>query len=126
MFHGKPRAFFLFPSKRAFLSEEDICGGLKIADFGGEACPFSHSGRIPFTPQPRTKTVSKKGLAMEGPRLPSCGFQEVGSLAEWGREINIAVPEDAAHLPVYKCRQMFLLVVIDASDSSSLGAWPEA
>jgi len=125
VFHGKPRALFLFHSKRSFLNEEDICGGLHIADFGGEACAFSHSGRMLFTPHSRTKIVSNNGLVVEGPQLPSCVIQEVGSLADWGRETDIAVPEHVAHLSVYKCRQMFLLVLLEASDSFSLGAWPE-
>jgi hypothetical protein len=125
MFHGKPRALFLFPSRRAFLSEEDICGGLQIADFGGEACAFSRSGRMLFTPHPRTKTLSENGLAVEGYQLPSCVIQEVGSLADWGRETYIAVPDHVAHLPVYKCQQMFLLVLLEATDDFSLGAWPE-
>jgi hypothetical protein len=125
MFHGKPRALFLFPSRRAFLSEEDICGGLQIADFGGEACAFSRSGRMLFTPHPRTKTLSENGLAVEGYQLPSCVIQEVGSLADWGRETDIAVPDHVAHLPVYKCQQMFLLVLLEATDDFSLGAWPE-
>ena len=125
MFHGKPRALFLFPSRRAFLSEEDICGGLQIADFGGETCAFSRSGRILFTPHKRTKTVSNNRLAVEGPQLPSCVIQEVGSLADWGRETDIAVPEHVAHLPVYKCQQMFLLVVLEATNSFDLEAWSE-
>ena len=125
MFHGKPRALFLFPSRRAFLSEEDICGGLQIADFGGEACAFSSSGRMLFTPHPRTKTLSENGLAVEGYQLPSCVIQEVGSLADWGRETDIAVPDHVAHLPVYKCQQMFLLVLLEATNDFSLGAWPE-
>ena len=123
-FHGKPRALFLFPSKRTFLSEEDICGGLQITDFGGEACAFSRSGRILFTPQTRTKAASMSGLAVVGHHLPSCVIQEVGFLADWGRETNIAVPEDVAHLPVYKCQQMFLLVVLESTDSFNLRAWP--
>jgi hypothetical protein len=124
MFHGKPRALFLFPSKRGFLSEEDICGGLQIADFGGETCAFSRSGRILFTPHTRTKSASNNGLTVEGPRLPSCVIQEVGSLADWGRETDIAVPDHIAHLPVYKCQQMFLLVVLEAAKNFGLGAWP--
>lgn len=125
MFHGNPRALFLFPSKSAFLSEEDICGGLQIADFGGETCPFSRSGRILFTPHRRTKAVSKNRLAVVGHHLPSCVIQEVGSLADWGRETAIAVPEHVAHLLVYKCQQMFLLVVLEATDSFDLRAWPD-
>ena len=125
MFHGKPRALFLFPLKRTFLGEEDICGGLQIADFSGETCAFSHSGRILYTPHTRTKTVSKNGLAVEGPQLPSCVIQEVGFLADWGRETDLAVPEHVAHLPVYKCQQMFLFVVLESTDSFELGAWPE-
>ncbi len=121
-FHGKPRALFLFPSKRIFLSEEDVCGGLQIDEFYAEACAFSHSGRILYTSQPHTKTGSRNGLAGEKYHLPSCVIQEVGSLADWGRRIDMVIPEHAAHWPVYKCRQMFLLIVLEASNYFGLRA----
>ena len=121
MFHGKPRALFLFPSKRTYLQEVDICGGLQIADFGGEACPFSLSGRMAQPPHSRTKTASKTQLALEIPHLPTCVTQKLGSLSDWGRETNVAVPEHVADLPVYKCRQMFLLVIIQSTDRFDFG-----
>jgi hypothetical protein len=107
----KPRALFLFPNGK-FLHGDLVCSGIYPSRLGGRPCPFSEEGRIP-EPQPldEIKAQLKPELGRAGDLVPPCAVEQLGPLWTWRRKEGIRYPSDLSSLCLFKCRQMFLLVV---------------
>lgn len=104
----KPRALFLFPDGQ-LLGDDLICSGIFSSGLEGKPCPFSEEGKIP-RPQPIDE-ASKPKLGQPGDLAPPCAVESLGNLEAWPSAGEVRYPEELGSLKVYKCRQMFLLVV---------------
>ncbi|TET85419.1 MAG: hypothetical protein E3J37_01975 [Anaerolineales bacterium] len=104
----KPQALFLFPDGK-LLSDDLVCSGISPSGLEGKPCPFSEGGRMP-RPQPIDE-ASKPRLGQSGELVPPCAVEYFGSLDAWQSAGEVRYPEALGSLKVYKCRQMFLLVV---------------
>ena len=104
----KPRALFLFPDGK-LLSDHLVCSGIFLSRLEGKLCPFSEGGRMP-RPKPIDE-ASKPKLGHFGELAPPCAVESLGILEAWQRAGEVRYPEELGLLKVYKCRQMFLLVV---------------
>ena len=93
----------LFLSRHAHLiSDHRVCSGDLPARLEGKACPFAVDGRFP-----------RLG-GEDGAGLPDCVDREVGRLGDW---LTGGVPEPGYEdLAVFRCLQMFLLVLPQAAD----------
>jgi hypothetical protein len=107
----KPRALFLF-SEGLFLRDDLICSGLFPSYLDGKPCPFADGGRMP-QPQPldEVKVSMNPKLGRIGDLTPPCVIERLGPLREWLRGEDVRYPSDLGLLELYKCRQMFLVVV---------------
>lgn len=109
--NDEPRAHFL--SAQGQLDPDSIiCSGLVPPQLKGHPCPFSDQGRIPH-PKPLVdiETCARPQLGRTGEFAPPCAIEQLGSLAAWGESRGKVFPSDLLTLRVFKCRQMFLLVV---------------
>ena len=61
-------------------------------------------------PQPISE-ASKQKLGQSGELAPPCAVESLGTLEAWQSSGEVRYPEELGLLKVYKCRQMFLLVV---------------
>jgi len=104
----KPRALFLFPDGK-LLGDNLVCSGISPSGLEGKYCPFSEGGRMP-RPKPIDE-ASKLKLSQFGELAPPCAIEYLGSLEAWQRAGEVRYPKELGSLKVYKCRQMFLLVV---------------
>ena len=104
----KPRALFLFPDGQ-LLDDNLICSGTFPSGLEGKHCPFSEGGRMP-QPKPIDE-ASKSKLGQSGGLAPPCAVESLGNLEAWQGAGEVRYPEELGSLEVYKCRQMFLLVV---------------
>jgi hypothetical protein len=111
----KPRALFLFHDG-IFLRDDLICSGLFPSHLDGKPCPFAEDGRIP-QPQPldKAKASMYPKLGRIGDLVPPCVVEKLGPLREWRRREGACYPYHLSQLQLYKCRQMFLLVVLGES-----------
>jgi hypothetical protein len=107
----KPRALFLFHDAM-FLRDDLVCSGLFPSHLGGKPCPFADGGRIP-QPQPldELKASMVPMLGRIGDLVPPCVVEQLGPLREWRKCEGAWYPTDLRQLRLYKCCQMFLLVV---------------
>ena len=55
--------------------------------------------------------ASKPKLGQLGELAPPCAVESLGHLEAWQPAGEVRYPEELGLLKVYKCRQMFLLVV---------------
>ncbi|NIS82368.1 MAG: hypothetical protein GTO14_19660 [Anaerolineales bacterium] len=107
----EPRALFL--SKEGDLKPDSlICSGKLPAHLEETPCPFSKEGRMP-APQPlvEIELYGRPELGRIGELAPPCAIEQLGDLASWQGSEGIAYPEHLSALRIFKCRQMFLLVV---------------
>ncbi|KPK90117.1 MAG: hypothetical protein AMJ88_16605 [Anaerolineae bacterium SM23_ 63] len=107
----KPRALFLLP-EGIFLRDDLICSGIFPSHLDGKPCPFADGGKMP-KPQPldEAKVSMHPKLGRVGDVAPPCVVEQLGPLREWRRREGVRYPSDLSPLRLYKCRQMFLLVV---------------
>jgi hypothetical protein len=107
----KPRALFLF-SDGMFLRDDLICSGLFPSHLNGKPCPFADGGKLP-KPQPlnKVKVSMHPKLGRRGDLVPPCVVEGLGPLWAWRRNEGARYPSDLGQLRLYKCRQMFLLVL---------------
>ena len=104
----KPWALFLFPDGK-LIGDDLVCSGIFPSGLEGKHCPFSEEGRMP-RPIPIDE-ASKPKLGQFGELAPPCAVESLGNLEAWQRAGEVRYPEELGLLNVYKCRQMFLLVV---------------
>jgi hypothetical protein len=50
--------------------------------------------------------------ASEEHAFSGCGLQNLGTVKEWGTVHKLNYPKQFAKFDLYKCRQMFLLIII--------------
>jgi hypothetical protein len=107
----KPRALFLFP-EGMFLRDDLVCSGIFPSHLDGKPCPFADEGKFP-KPQPldKVKVSIQPNLGRVGDLVPPCIVGQLGPLRAWQRGKGARYPSDLNPLQLYKCRQMFLLVV---------------
>ena len=63
---------------------------------------------------PRPKPIdeaSKPELGQSGELAPPCAVESLGGLEAWQPAGEVRYPEELGSLKIFKCRQMFLLVV---------------
>ena len=104
----KPRALFLSPDGK-LLGDNLVCSGIFPSGLEGKHCPFSEGGRMP-----RLKPIDEASnlkLGQSGELTPPCAVESLGSLEAWQRAGEVRYPEEFGSLKMFKCRQMFLLVV---------------
>jgi hypothetical protein len=107
----KPRALFLFPDG-TLLRDDLICSGLFPSHLNGKPCPFADEEKMP-NPRPldEVKVSKHPNLGCVGDLVPPCIVGHLGPLQAWRRREGTRYPSDLGSLRLYKCRQMFLLVV---------------
>jgi hypothetical protein len=112
----KPRALFLFPDG-IFLRDDLVCSGIFPSHLDGQPCPFADEGKIP-KPRPldEVKASTHPKLGRVGDLVPPCVVGQLGPLKAWRRREGAHYPSDLSPLRLYKCRQMFLLVVPGISE----------
>ncbi|NIM95173.1 MAG: hypothetical protein GTO18_15865 [Anaerolineales bacterium] len=57
------------------------------------------------------EVVEEAGGEIRDLHIPACVVQVLGYFNQWPGEGACRFPKDISGLPVYKCRQMFLLVL---------------
>jgi hypothetical protein len=107
----KPRALFLFPDGK-FLGDDLVCSGIYPSHLGGKPCPFAEEGKMP-KPRPLDEMRAQlhPELGQVGDSVPPCAVGQLGPLWAWRRNGGVRYPSDLDQLRLFKCRQMFLLVV---------------
>jgi len=107
----KPRALFLFQDG-IFLRDDLVCSGIFPSHLDGKPCPFADEGKIPKQqPLGEVKVSMHSNLGRAGDLVPPCIVGQLGPLRAWRRGEGARYPSDLSPLRLYKCRQMFLLVV---------------
>jgi hypothetical protein len=110
--HSIPRALFLFPNEEA-KPDDEICSGQYPSILNGEPCPYSDSGRIPlFCMIEGESKGNKEKRDTNKKQQASCILQELGRLDQWGKEYPLVFPKVLKHKSLYKCRQMFFVVLL--------------
>lgn len=114
-----PRALFPSPNG-SMMPDDEICSGLVPAQLRGKPCPYSDRGRMP-TPVPIDEFSAQRlpGRGAVGDLAPPCAVQHLGRLADWEAEREARYPVELGPLRLFKCRQMFLLVVPGLKDDQA-------
>jgi hypothetical protein len=108
----KPRALFLFEDGQ-FVREDEVCSGQFPSNLQGKPCPFSEEGRMPdLVPLDEQVQLSKSELEPGEEFVPACTLQRLGVLKGWLSVIWGRVPAKYQAQQLYKCRQMFLFVLL--------------
>jgi hypothetical protein len=109
--NDEPRALFL-SARGPLYPESIICSGILPSQLEGHPCPYSDKGRMPY-PQPlvEIETYARPQLGQLGDFAPPCAIEQLGHLKAWGENSGLEFPQALATLRIFKCRQMFLLVV---------------
>jgi hypothetical protein len=110
---SEPRALFLFLDEEP-KPDTEICSGQFPSHLKGKPCPFSDHGRLP----PYIETHGE--LLIETNSTDSvfsdaqpCMLQKLGRVDQWREEVPLIFPKDCARKMLYKCRQMFMLVLLE-------------
>lgn len=84
---------------------------------------MSDHGRMPL-PVILDKLGARRdpGRGEPGDRIPPCAVQRLGHLSDWREPTGVEYPADLGPLWLFKCRQMFLLVVPGLGDVMSAPA----
>ena len=116
---GAPRALFLSPQGMIF-SDRFVCSGELPSRLGGQPCVFSDKGRMP-SPRPIDEIMTRMHpkLGRVGDLAPPCAIEQLGTVEAWMEAHNVCYPDVIKPLRLFKCRQMFLLVVPGLEDISS-------
>lgn len=114
-----PRALFLLHNG-ALVGDAAICSGAYPTRLQGERCPLSDAGRMP--PPVRLDEVAVRrtpNLGSVGEWAPPCCIEQLGALRAWRPAEHPTHPVSIEGLRLFKCRQMFMLVVPGLMDSSA-------
>ena len=107
----EPKAFFLSSNGQVY-PDTMICSGAIPSILDGQACPFSHNGRMPdlisLCQQDNNYTIDKGN---PGDLCPPCAKQQLGAVSNWQGHNGQNFPEEFLSLRLFKCRQWFWLVV---------------
>lgn len=105
------RALFLFLDGSVH-PDDQICSGAIPPQLKGQPCPYSEGGRMP-KPEPISEVSARSApdRGAVGDLAPPCALRHLGRLADWEGEVTLPYPPPLGPLRLFKCRQMFLLVV---------------
>jgi len=115
--HSEPRALFLFQDSDP---EPDyrVCSGHIPSHLEGQPCPFSDEGRMPALQDfPVICSYAPNGEPSSLRAASTCGLQFLGALEGWTKNRTLLFPKEFGEHDLYKCRQMFLLILIDPQSS---------
>jgi hypothetical protein len=123
---ARPRALFLFPDEPP-QPDDSVCSGEYGNWLGGLACPYSDAGRMPRPGTASSGPASAEPLGEtdlgerlegwpEGERAPPCVVAVLGRLSDWRGEQALRYPPAMGERLLLKCRQMFLLVLINVGE----------
>ena len=126
---AEPRALFLFPDEPP-QPDAEVCSGRYRNWLGGEPCPYSEAGRMPWPERaeaaqqeggPEGVGAQPEGGLQGGPAsqerglenepTPRCVEARLGRLSDWRGERGLQFPQEMGGQPLHKCKQMFLLVL---------------
>ena len=119
---AEPRALFLFPDEPP-QPDAEVCSGRYRNWLGGEPCPYSEAGRMPWPEradpegepggEPAQQEGEQEGEAVhqEVGQAPPCVEARLGRLSDWRGERGLQFPQELGGQPLLKCKQMFLLVL---------------
>ncbi|OGO17521.1 MAG: hypothetical protein A2Z14_00945 [Chloroflexi bacterium RBG_16_48_8] len=111
--HSEPRALFLFMDEEA-KTDREICSGQFPSHLKGKPCPFSDRGRIPeYSEFYGNFVLRKHSMDRENPWVTSCMLQKLGQLDQWEKEVALIFPKELGQKDLYRCRQMFLVLLLD-------------
>ena len=116
-YHSEPRALFLFQDSDP---EPDfrVCSGNVPSQLDGQPCPFSDHGRIPyFQALSATGNDDPGRESSMSPFGSACVLQLLGVLKGWASGHTLLFPLKMSDHDLYKCRMMFLLILIDPQSS---------
>jgi len=100
---AEPRALFLFPDEPP-QPDAEVCSGRYRNWLGGEPCPYSEAGRMPWPER-------AEAAQQEVEPTPRCVEARLGRLSDWRGERGLQFPQEMGGQPLHKCKQMFLLVL---------------
>jgi hypothetical protein len=108
----EPRALFLFLNEEP-KTDTEICSGHFPSHLKGKPCPFSDRGRLPPYIESRDEPiVESNSTDYLAPDAQPCKLQKLGRVDQWQKEVPLIYPEEYGHKMLYKCRQMFMLVLL--------------
>jgi hypothetical protein len=104
-----PRALFLSRDSQ-LVHDERVCSGDLPSRLEGKACPWADRGRFPAgSGRPQSLMSASEASKASDAVLPARLDKPMGRLGDW---LDLASGESGvAVLQVFRCRQMFLLVV---------------
>jgi hypothetical protein len=110
---SEPRALFLFMDEEP-KPDTEICSGHFPSHLKGKPCPFSDHGRLPpyFESRGELKLETNFTDTVISD-AQSCMLQKLGQVDQWRKEVPLMYPEECARKMLYKCRQMFMLVLLE-------------
>jgi hypothetical protein len=109
---SRPRALFLFPDTEP-KPDIEICSGIFPSHLNGKRCPYSYYGRMPPYIESGSEPIFDTDFTDAAiSDHQSCMLQKVGRVDQWQRAVPLKYPEECAQKVLYKCRQMFLLVLM--------------
>ena len=109
---SKPRALFLFPEIDP-KPDSEICSGRYPSHLNLQPCPYSDNGRIPLPLRDELDSRENAIDIHDMDSIPPCVTQYMGDLEELEGEWVYPHLEVSRGLGVYKCQQMFLLILVD-------------
>ena len=118
---AEPRALFLFPDEPP-QPDTQVCSGRYRDWLGGETCPYSEDGRMPWPESgERTRQPGGSGQQEGSPESEAahqeaepgypCVTARLGRLSDWRAERGLQFPPELGDRLLLKCKQMFLLVL---------------
>jgi hypothetical protein len=102
----RARALFLL-GEGLWIPDRAVCSGRVPSSLGGQVCPYARRGRMPVARPLREEDVALRPRAGgPGDLAPPCAVERLGPVESWRQD-----PGPLSGLRLFKCRQMFLLVV---------------
>lgn len=109
---SEPRALFLFLDMEP-KSDTEICSGQFPSHLGGKPCPYSDHGRMPEGYVSSGEFLLPEDIEEQPPEsLQACKLQKLGRVDQWQGDAPLVFPEGFAQEVIYKCRQMFIVMLL--------------
>jgi hypothetical protein len=110
---SEPRALFLFLDMEP-KPDTEICSGQFPSHLGGKPCPYSEHGRMPAGNISSGEFLKPKVTVDQLPgSIRACKLQKLGRVDQWQEDVPLVFPEELAQEIVYKCRQTFIVVLLE-------------
>jgi len=109
---SEPRALFLFFDMEP-KPDTEICSGQFPSHLDGKPCPFSDHGRIPAGNISSGEFLLPEAIEGQPPEsIQACNLQKLGRVDQWQGDVPLVFPEELTQEVVYKCRQMFIVMLL--------------